>query len=521
MRTSESPYLSVLPKVEPLYWAIRSLALLGLLYHMCVSTPPLVGEPWWWGAAGAFAGLAIVPALLVKYRLLQLARFFWFLYAFDLIAVAVLVYLTGGIESNFFILYYALVPYVGYYAGLHIGLAVAGVVTLLYGIPCFMIDGLHVLPQFIFRMAMMWIFTGAMGVAYGIFGMFSQRLLDAMDKLNERTSELERYHSQLETIYETARSLAEFLPVDNVINRVLNIARQVLRYPVCEIYTWDPINKKLWLKGRINEEVTERLDRPLPIEPGDAFKRAVRDNEIVRVLDRLQGKQILDGYPYRSQIVVPMVSEGNLVGLLNCESPHPNAFTERDERVLSILAASAAMALVNADLHQQMEKLTVIDELTGVYNFRYFRERLEDEQRRAARYGTPLSLIMIDIDWFKSINDRFGHPVGNIALRQLARVIVACVRDVDIVARYGGEEFMVILPQTATEETHRIAERMRRKVEQTEFGPDGAGRPLPLTVSIGISCYPDNGRPEDDLVESVDQALYRAKGGGKNLVCTA
>jgi diguanylate cyclase (GGDEF)-like protein len=128
---------------------------------------------------------------------------------------------------------------------------------------------------------------------------------------------------------------------------------------------------------------------------------------------------------------------------------------------------------------------------------------------------------MIDIDWFKSLNDRFGHQIGNIALRQLARVITACVRDVDVVARYGGEEFIVILPQTSTEETHRIAERMRRKVEQAEFGPDATGRPLPMTVSIGVSCYPDNGRPEDDLVESVDQALYRAKGNGKNLVCTA
>lgn len=521
MRTAESPYLSVLPKVEPLYWAIRSLALLGLLFHMFVSTPPLIGEPLWWGVAGAFAALALLPAIVIKYRRLQLRPFFWGLYTLDLLAVAALVHLTGGIESNFFILFYALVPYVGYYAGIQVGLTVAGVVTVIYGVPCFVLGGLHVLPQFIFRMVMMWIFTGAMGVAYGMFGMFSQRLLNAMDKLNERTSELESSHAQLQTIYETSQSLAEFMPADNVINRILTIARQVLRYPVCEIYTWDPVNRKLWLKGRINEEVTERLERPLPFEPNDTFKRVVRDSISVRVMDRQQGKTVIEGNPFRSQMAVPMLFEGQLVGLLNCESPHPNAFSERDERVLSVLASSASMALVNADLHQQMEKLTVVDELTGVYNFRYFRTRLEDEQRRAGRYGTPLSLIMVDIDWFKTLNDRFGHQIGNIALKQLARVIGQCIRDVDIVARYGGEEFIVILPQTATEETHRIAERIRRKVEQTEFGPDATGRPLPMTVSVGISCYPDNGRPEDDLVESVDQALYRAKGGGKNLVCTA
>lgn len=521
MKSVESPYLSVLPKVEPLYWAIRSLPVLGLIFHVFVSTPPLISDPWWGTVTGVFSALAIVPVLIVKYGRVQLRPYFWGLFSLDAIAVTALVHLTGGIDSNFFILFYALVPYVGYYAGLQTGLAVAATVTVLYGIPCFVLGGMHVLPQFIFRMVMMWIFTGAMGVAYSMFGMFSQRLLNAMDKLNERTSELERSHAQLQTIYETSQSLAEFMPAENVINRILTIARQVLRYPVCEIYTWDPINRKLWLKGRITDDVTERLERPLPVEPNDTLRRVVREQTTVRIPDRLQNKPETGASSYRSQMAVPMVFEGQLVGLLNCESPHPNAFSERDERVLSVLASSASMALVNADLHQQMEKLTIIDELTGTYNFRYFRTRLEDEQRRAARYGTPLSLIMVDIDWFKTLNDRFGHQMGNIALKQLARVINQCVRDVDVVARYGGEEFIIILPQTATEETHRIAERIRRKVEQTEFGPDASGRPLPMTVSIGISCYPDNGRPEDDLFESVDQALYRAKGGGKNLVCTA
>lgn len=521
MRKSDSPYLSILPKVETLYWAIRSLALLGLLFHMIVSTPSLFGELWWLIAASGFTALVAIPALLAKYARFQLDRYFWHLYSLDILAVVALVYLTGGIASNFYVLFYALVPYVGYTTGIHFGLAVAAIVTAVYAIPCVALGGLEVLPELIFRMVMMWIFTGVMGVANGIFTMFSHRLLNAMDKLNEYTSELERTSSQLETIYETSRSLAGLMPVENVIDSILGIARQVLRYPVCEIYTWDPVNKKLWLKGRINEDLTERLERPLPIEPSEAFKRVIRNNETVRVLDRFAGKPVVEGNAYRSQLIVPMISEGKLVGLLNAESPHPNAFTERDERVMSILADSSSMSLVNADLHQQMEKLTVVDELTGLFNFRHFRSRLEDEQRRAARYGTPLSLIMIDIDWFKSLNDRFGHQIGNVALCQLAKVITSCVRDVDVVARYGGEEFIVILPQTATEETHRIAERMRRKVEQTEFGPDATGRPLPLTVSIGVSCYPDNGRSEDDLVESVDQALYRAKGGGKNLVCTA
>jgi diguanylate cyclase (GGDEF)-like protein len=178
------------------------------------------------------------------------------------------------------------------------------------------------------------------------------------------------------------------------------------------------------------------------------------------------------------------------------------------------------MSLVNADLHARVKRLSIVDELTGVYNYRHFRERLDEERRRTLRYGHPLSLVMVDIDWFKRLNDQYGHETGNIALQVLAEVILSCVRDVDMVARYGGEEFIIILPQTTSTEARVIGERIRRTVERTEFGHGPRGEPLHLTVSIGISCYPDNGRPEGELVETVDKALYDAKGKGRNLVCT-
>jgi len=247
------------------------------------------------------------------------------------------------------------------------------------------------------------------------------------------------------------------------------------------------------------------------------------------VIERGEARRIVDRHasergPGRSScqscLLVPMISQGKVIGVLVAQSPKVNAFSERDERVMSVLATSAAMALVNADLHQRMEKLTIIDELTGAFNYRYFRTRLEEEKRRAVRYAQSIALLMVDIDWFKHLNDNFGHETGNVALRGLAQVIASCIRDVDTLARYGGEEFIVILPQTGYEEAVTIGDRIRRRVEQTDFGPDQRGRPLKMTVSIGISCYPENGRSEEDLMESVDQALYRAKGGGKNTICT-
>ncbi|RKX32835.1 MAG: GGDEF domain-containing protein, partial [Candidatus Zixiibacteriota bacterium] len=195
------------------------------------------------------------------------------------------------------------------------------------------------------------------------------------------------------------------------------------------------------------------------------------------------------------------------------------AFTEKDLKILSVVARSGAMALDNATLHKRMEELTITDELTGIFNYRYFALKLKEEQRRAARYNLPLSLIMIDIDWFKKFNDTYGHEVGNIVLQNITMVVKKCIRDVDIFARYGGEEFVIILPQTPSYEVASIGERIRQSIETSTFGGSDGIPELSVTVSVGVSSYPENGKPNEELLSVVDQALYRAKGSGKNKVC--
>ena len=192
--------------------------------------------------------------------------------------------------------------------------------------------------------------------------------------------------------------------------------------------------------------------------------------------------------------------------------------TERDIQMLSVVARSAALALENAELHKRTEELTINDELTDTFNYRYFVQKLQEEKRRATRYNLPLSLVMVDIDWFKNLNDTYGHEAGNIVLRELSVIIKQCIRDVDIFARYGGEEFVIILPQTPLSEASRIGERIREQVEKTIIHAGKAGN-LKITVSAGVSSYPENGRSQEELVSVADQALYRAKGEGRNLVC--
>jgi diguanylate cyclase (GGDEF)-like protein len=218
-------------------------------------------------------------------------------------------------------------------------------------------------------------------------------------------------------------------------------------------------------------------------------------------------------------MLVPLVAHGKATGVLAAESPGVDAFSEKDLKMLSVVARSASVAMDNASLHRKMEELTITDELTGIYNYRYFSMKLKEELRRADRYNLPLSLIMLDIDWFKTFNDTYGHEVGNIVLKGITGVVKECIRDVDIFARYGGEEFVIILPQTPREEVTKIGERIRRQIEKAAFDGSGNIDDLKVTVSVGISSFPENGRPNEELLSLVDQALYRAKGSGKNTVC--
>lgn len=164
-----------------------------------------------------------------------------------------------------------------------------------------------------------------------------------------------------------------------------------------------------------------------------------------------------------------------------------------------------------------LETLAITDGLTGAYNHRYFYKRLNEEFDRAKRYGTPLSVIMIDIDFFKKINDVYGHLVGDSVLIDLSKLLKQNIRKHDIFARYGGEEFAIILPHTNFEGANKEAERLRRAVENHKF--NHINTEGEITISLGFATYPDiNVDKPEDLVKLADSALYEAKNSGRNNV---
>lgn len=437
---------------------------------------------------------------------------------YDILLVPLLVLLTGGTNSAFYPLFFITVSVATYVLTFWFSLSACILVTAGYLFTAFAGFSFDSLFAVILHTGFIWIFYLAILYASDYMRRSEGRLLKLFNTLNMRTAELEKSQAHLEMIYENARILASILDTDGVVKEVMRIMGTVLQY---RSYALIAIDRQGHMYYRARCEDGQTTFHPKAIDPSkfSLIERIVKAGESITVRETLKRDDYVPiSELSHSAIVVPTVAHGNVNGLLLAESNKPDFFGEKDQQMLSLVARSASLALENAELHKRTEELTIIDELTETYNYRYFVRKLQEEKRRASRYDLPLSLIMVDIDWFKKLNDSYGHEVGNIILKHLSAIIKQCIRDVDIFARYGGEEFAIILPQTPQREAKIIGERIREQVEKEIFDARSLGK-VKITVSVGVSSYPENGRSQEELVSITDQALYRAKGEGRNLVC--
>lgn len=217
---------------------------------------------------------------------------------------------------------------------------------------------------------------------------------------------------------------------------------------------------------------------------------------------------------------IPLFSGERLVGALSVDAPRNRQSPSLDTiQALEIFANQAVAAIESARSYNDAREQSIRDGLTGAYNHRHFQESLQKEIGRAERLNRPVTVLMLDIDDFKSVNDRYGHPVGDAILQRIVTEIRGEIRgDMDLLARYGGEEFAVILPETATAEAAEVAERVRRRVDERLYRPPDSSDVIRVTVSIGLATYPYDATDKTALMAKADAALYRAKSGGKNAV---
>ncbi|HZX49222.1 MAG TPA: sensor domain-containing diguanylate cyclase, partial [Nitrospirota bacterium] len=227
-------------------------------------------------------------------------------------------------------------------------------------------------------------------------------------------------------------------------------------------------------------------------------------------------------YKTKSFISLPLKIRNTSIGVLNLADKRDGTdFSDHDVKLLEAIALYSAAAIERRAYYQSsidLRKISITDSLTGLLNRRYFEERLAEEMERSRRHRQPFSLIIMDIDNFKTLNDSFGHLFGDEILKTTTNVIRRCVRIIDIAARYGGEEFAIILPTTDKNDAGIIAERIRADIECEVCLVKDTGTTLNVTVSLGIASFPDDASAAEELINNADRALYRAKSQGKNKV---
>ncbi len=306
------------------------------------------------------------------------------------------------------------------------------------------------------------------------------------------------------------------MQMEAALSMLCDFAAEIAAYDSALVYFWEETSEQMLLRAtRGVEQVSEQLSR------GNILNFWVNKYGRPMLLSRgyqPQADGVLDEMGAGCVLVLPLVVNNRTLGSMQLFSATSAAFTEEDAQLLWILALVSENMLSREHANEGLLTFAFTDYLTGLKTRGYFEQQLELEIKRCERKKSPLSLLMIDIDFFKPLNDKYGHHVGDQVLRDVSSLLTKDMREIDTVARYGGEEFVIILPETSATSASRVAQRLRRSVENAKFFAGSSASVEQLTISIGIATYPSDARFKRDLIEAADAALYDAKSRGRNQV---
>ncbi len=358
----------------------------------------------------------------------------------------------------------------------------------------------------------------------------AQRELSLKAELEEKNRIIEETNrkltgrlNELGLLFDTIRALTSTLELDRVLEVINELIGVTLQYQKFSILLMDERREKLVVKFVYGAQA-EGAHKGAEVDPSVGLVgQAVRTGKRVLAMD-LSGLTerrgpIEEGLPEQgSFLCVPMLHKDSLLGVLTFTRPTPDGFPESELRLLTSLGRQAAMAIMNAQLYQEKLEMSVTDDLTKLANRRQLQTRLELEWNRARRFSSPLSVLMVDIDFFKRYNDVNGHLLGDQVLKGVADVLTGNTRKVDTVARFGGEEFVILLPGQDKHIAVNIAQKLRKAVARHAFPRTNSQPNGHLTITIGVATCPEDADDPSDLVDRADLALYVAKRAGRNQV---
>lgn len=353
-----------------------------------------------------------------------------------------------------------------------------------------------------------------------------QKLKEIQDKfanVEEAYLQLKNKFEQVDTLYSIISSFASINDIDTLLKFSKNIFKKTLKLDQFSLMLWDEKTQVLSLKSYHGPSLNHHKPINFLIK-GSIFEKVINHLKSVYIKNATEDKknrpslselQIQTG----SFLCLPLLYDNDsLLGVLNLYKKRANAFDLDDIEFYNRIAEQLAYTLNKILLYEHTKELSITDSLTGVFNRRYFTQRYEREVQRAKRYNRSLSVVMLDIDHFKRYNDVNGHLKGDEVLKKVAKVLEKVLRKTDIIARYGGEEFVLLLPEISKMQARKVADKLQKVIQREDFEnaeslPDGQ-----LTISLGLSIYPEDCNDPQLILKNADEALYKAKAMGRNCV---
>jgi diguanylate cyclase (GGDEF)-like protein len=325
---------------------------------------------------------------------------------------------------------------------------------------------------------------------------------------------------------EIARALASPSEIDEILQQIMYQVSRLLNPKAWSLLLRDDVTGELEFSVVISDVADKLKGVRLPQGYGVAGWVAENGESLIIPDVRCDERFAAEfdrkfSFTTRSIACVPVKSHDKVFGVIELiNSIDCGTFDESDEQILITIADFAGIAISNARAVQKIRQLVITDDLTGLYNSRYFFEQIEYEVERAKRYSSSLSLVFFDLDHFKNVNDTYGHLTGSRLLAEVGSVVAANIRKTDKAARYGGDEFVIILPHTDKSGADRFAHKLHKELGAKSFFSDNGNRLL-VTGSFGVATFPDDALVSSELIAMADEAMYLVKETGRNGVRVA